>query len=59
MEIVNKAIQHQPLRGLDSLAVARVVHGYAIVAQHDQQLACRRLRRYRPGLMARFKRNRG
>lgn len=28
---LNKAIQHQPLRGLDSLVVARFVHGYAII----------------------------
>lgn len=38
---LNKAIQHQPLRGLDSLAVARFVHGFAINAQNNQQLVCR------------------
>ncbi|UZW76354.1 hypothetical protein [Alkalimarinus sediminis] len=28
---LNKAKQHQPLRGLDSLAAALFVHGYAIM----------------------------
>jgi len=36
----NKAMQHSPA-GLDSLAVACFVHGYAIFAQNNQQLACR------------------
>lgn len=37
----NKAQQHQSLRSLDSLAVARFVHGFAIVAQNHQQQVCR------------------
>jgi hypothetical protein len=41
LKAYNKAMQHQPLRGLDSLAVARFVHGFAIIAQNNQQLACR------------------
>ena len=42
----NKANQPQSLRSLDSLAVARFVHGFAIVAQNNQQQVCRCLRRY-------------
>jgi hypothetical protein len=41
----NKANQPQSLRSLDSLAVARFVHGCAIVAQTNQQQVCRCLRR--------------
>tara|TARA_R110001583_G_scaffold148245_1_gene300193 strand:+ start:1736 stop:1903 length:168 start_codon:yes stop_codon:yes gene_type:complete len=37
----NKAKQHQPLRGLDSLAAALFVHGYAIIAQKSQLQVCR------------------
>jgi len=42
----NKAKQHQPLRGLDSLAAALFVHGYAIVAQKSQLQVCRCWQRY-------------
>ena len=41
----NQAKQHQSLRFLDSLAVARFVHGFAIIAQTNQQQVCRCLRR--------------
>jgi len=37
----NKAIQHQPLRGLDSQAVAHFMPCLAIIAQVNQQLVCR------------------
>jgi hypothetical protein len=40
----NKSKQHSPA-GLDSLAVARFVHGFAIVAQNNQQQVCRCLKR--------------
>jgi len=42
----NKAKQPQSLRSLDSLAVARFAHGFAINAQNNQQQVCRCLRRY-------------
>jgi hypothetical protein len=42
----NKAKQHQPLRGLDSLAVALFVHGCAIIAQKSQLQVCRCWQRY-------------
>jgi hypothetical protein len=42
----NKAKQHQSLRSLDSLFVARFAHGFAIIAQNNQQKACRCWRRY-------------
>jgi len=44
----NKAKQHQPLRGLDSLAVALFVHGFAIIAQKSQLQVCRCWQRYGP-----------
>jgi len=37
----NKAKQHQPLRGLDSLVAALFVHGFAIIAQKPQLQVCR------------------
>lgn len=37
----NKAKQYQPLRSLDSLAVALFVHVFAIVAQKSQLQVCR------------------
>jgi len=43
----NKAKQHQPLCGLDSLAAALFVHGFAIVAQKSQLQVCRCWQRYR------------
>ncbi|WP_170132159.1 hypothetical protein [Arenicella xantha] len=46
MSTHNKANQHQSLRSLDSLAVARFVHGFAIGAQKNQRQVCRCLRRY-------------
>ncbi|MDF1763006.1 MAG: hypothetical protein P1U57_06320 [Oleibacter sp.] len=42
----NKAKQHQPLRGLDSLAAALFVHGFAIIAQKSQLQVCRCWQRY-------------
>ena len=44
----NKAKQHQSRCSLDSLAVARFVHGFAIFAQNNHQQVCRCLRRYVP-----------
>jgi len=41
----NKARLHQSLRSLDSLAVASFVHGFAIIAQNNQQQVCRNWRR--------------
>jgi hypothetical protein len=41
----NKAKQYQSLRSLDSLFVARFAHGCAIIAQINQQKACRCWRR--------------
>lgn len=41
-----KAKQHQPLRGLDSLAAALFVHGFAIIAQKSQLQVCRCWQRY-------------
>jgi hypothetical protein len=45
MQSHNKANQHQSLRSLDSLVVARFAHGFAIFAQNNQQQVCRCLRR--------------
>jgi len=44
--MLNKAKQHRSLRSLDSLFVARFAHGYAIIAQNNQQKVCRCWRRY-------------
>ncbi|WP_444936426.1 hypothetical protein ACJJIW_00200 [Microbulbifer sp. JMSA004] len=41
MKTRNKAKQHQPLRGLDSLTAALFMHGYAIIAQKLQLQVCR------------------
>tara|TARA_B100000768_G_C11082409_1_gene291397 strand:+ start:22 stop:165 length:144 start_codon:yes stop_codon:yes gene_type:complete len=38
---VHKAKQHQPLRSLDSLALAPFVHGFTIFAQNSQPQVCR------------------
>ncbi|MCP4140351.1 MAG: hypothetical protein GY755_08700 [Chloroflexi bacterium] len=45
MWALNKARLLRSLRSLDSLAVARFVHGFAIVAQNKQQQVCRNWRR--------------
>ena len=50
-KVHNKAKQHQPLRGLDSLAAALFVHGFAIVAQKSQLQVCRCWQRYIPRLV--------
>jgi hypothetical protein len=41
----NKAKQHQSLRSLDSLSVARFAHGFTIIAQNNQQKVCHCSRR--------------
>jgi hypothetical protein len=42
----NKAKQHRSLRSLDSLTLAKFVHGLAIVAQNSQSQVCRCWQRY-------------
>jgi hypothetical protein len=42
----NKAEQHQSLRSLDSLALAPLVHGFAIVEPKSQLKVCRCWRHY-------------
>jgi len=46
IKMPNKAKQHQPLHGLDSLAAALFVHGCAIIAQKSQLQVCRCWQRY-------------